>query len=98
LKEVLRRRLNHPEWRFPDLIVVDGGVGQIHAAEEVLKDLKVEIPIASVVKDERHKAREVVGSKQYVVGRERDILLVNSEAHRFAIGYHRKLRNKGFRI
>lgn len=93
LKEVLSRRLAHPEWRYPNLIVVDGGKGQLNVAKEI-----TDIPAVAVTKDERHKAREIVGSKQFVVGREKEILLVNAEAHRFAIGYHRKLRGKGFRI
>lgn len=98
LKEVLERRLTHPEWPMPQLIVVDGGVGQLNAAREVLKLRSLEVPVVAVTKDERHKAREVVGSKEYVEGREKSILLANAEAHRFAITYHRKLRSKGFRI
>jgi excinuclease ABC subunit C len=99
LREVISRRLGHPEWRFPNLIVVDGGKGQINAARKILDESGLEmIDVVSVVKDERHKPKEVVGSKQQVVGKEKEILLANSEAHRFAIGYHRKLRNKGFRI
>jgi excinuclease ABC subunit C len=93
LKEVLTRRLNHPEWRMPDIVVVDGGVAQLNAAKEIIKDRKIKI--FSVVKDERHKAREILGGgKKW----ERAILLANAEAHRFAIGYHRKLRSKGFRL
>ncbi len=98
LKEILTRRLGHSEWSLPQLVVVDGGAAQINGAEDVLQEFKLSIPVVSVVKDERHKAREVLGSKQYVVGREKAILLANAEAHRFAIGYHRKLRRKGFRI
>jgi excinuclease ABC subunit C len=98
LKEVLTRRLNHPEWRLPDLIVVDGGVGQINAAREVLKLRSLEVPVVSVVKDERHKARGIMGELGAKEKYEKAILLANSEAHRFAIGYHRRLRGKGFRI
>ncbi len=95
LKEVLSRRFAHPEWRFPNLVVVDGGKGQINAAKKVLAECGLEmIEVSAVVKDERHKAREIVGGK----GHEKEILLANAEAHRFAIGYHRKLRNKGFRL
>ncbi len=98
LKEVLIRRLNHPEWPMPNLIVVDGGVGQLNAAREV-----TQIPTVAVTKDERHKAREILGTKGLKGemggnGRDKAILLANSEAHRFAITYHRKLRGKGFRI
>lgn len=97
LKEVLTRRLAHPEWRFPDLIVVDGGKGQINVTKEVLGKAGLNIAVVSVVKDERHKAREILGSGQSSA-LTKSILLANSEAHRFAISYHRKLRGKGFRV
>ncbi|MGB3922286.1 MAG: GIY-YIG nuclease family protein [Minisyncoccia bacterium] len=98
LKETLERRLNHGEWRAPNLIVVDGGQGQLNAARAVLAKKNLKIPVAAVVKDERHKPKEVLGSKEYVIRRKREILLANSEAHRFAIGYHRKLRGKRFKM
>jgi excinuclease ABC subunit C len=101
LKEVVRRRLGHPEWQFPSLIVVDGGVGQINAAKEVLKNNNLDIPVVSVVKDDKHKAREVLGVQGISAENpslKKEILLANVEAHRFAITYHRKLRSKGFRI
>lgn len=94
LQETLIRRFAHPEWKFPDLVVVDGGKGQINAATEAIKKTGLNIKVVSVVKDERHKAREVMGDKKH----SREILLANSEAHRFAITYHRKLRGKGLRI
>lgn len=96
LKEVLERRFGHPEWRFPNLIVVDGGLGQLNAAKEVLKFLSLEVQVVSVVKDERHRARKILGLKGLTL--EKSILLANLEAHRFAIKYHRLLRSKGFRI
>lgn len=96
LREVIKRRLNHPEWDIPSVVVVDGGVAQLNAAKEEFGGKGVEV--VSVVKDERHRAREVLGNKKIVSTWEKSILLANSEAHRFAIGYHRKLRGKGFRI
>lgn len=98
LKEVLVRRLGHAEWTLPSLIVVDGGLPQINAAKEVLAERGFAIDVVSVVKDARHKAREILGEKKYVENHGKSILLANAEAHRFAIGYHRKLRGKGFRI
>ncbi|MBX4198111.1 hypothetical protein KW782_02125 [Candidatus Parcubacteria bacterium] len=91
LKEILRRRLGHLEWPMPNLIAVDGGQAQINAAETVLKERNFNIPVASVVKDERHKPREIMGNG---TNHEQSILLANSEAHRFAITYHRKKRDK----
>ncbi len=94
LKEILSRRLNHPEWRMPDLIVVDGGLAQLNAAQKI-----THIHVVAVTKDERHKAKHVIPKSRILNPEsERAILLANAEAHRFAIGYHRKLRGKGFRI
>ena len=93
LSEVLSRRLAHIEWRFPDLIVVDGGVAQKNAVEKILRKNGQNIPVVSVVKDERHKPREILGDKKWLKY-EREILLSNNEAHRFAIGFHKQLREK----
>ncbi len=97
LREIISRRFGHPEWRFPNLVVVDGGKGQINAARSELGKMGLEmIEVVSVVKDERHRARAILNLKDRSL--ERAVLLANSEAHRFAINYHRLLRNKGFRI
>lgn len=96
LKEVLERRLAHTEWPYPSLIVVDGGVAQINVAKMVLRVTGVSIPIVSVLKDERHKPKDIMGDKDFAVKYKREILLANSEAHRFAIAYHKKMRNKNF--
>lgn len=94
LKEILSRRLGHSEWPMPRLIVVDGATAQINAAHKVLHDLGISIPIVGVVKDEKHRPREIRGDKKHIAGVERDILLANAEAHRFAIGYHRSKSRK----
>ncbi len=98
LKEVIIRRLGHLEWTLPNLIVVDGGVGQINAVKQVLKERNFNIEVVSVVKDHRHKPKDFLGSKSDIKKYSRSILLAIAEAHRFAITYHRKLRSKGFRI
>lgn len=94
LAEVLQRRFGHQEWRYPRLIVVDGGVAQKNRAERVLKEMGIEIPVVSVVKDERHRPRNILGNRSYTQKYEREILLANAEAHRFAISYHRKVRSR----
>ena len=94
LSEVLRRRFNHPEWKFPNLVVVDGGRAQLNIAHNIAKEVDIKIKIVSVVKDEKHRAREIFGDINIWKGRERQIFLANSEAHRFAIKYHRELRDK----
>ena len=100
LEEMLIRRLRHPEWPMPKLIVVDGGIAQVHTAEKVLGERGIDIPVVGVVKDEHHKPKDfLVGKKSRITPAlsvfDRTILLANSEAHRFAIGFHRQLRGKG---
>ena len=96
LKEVLSRRLNHPEWEFPKAIVVDGGKVQKKAAESVLKEMEFAIPIVAVVKDERHRPREVIGTRSAGVS-ETDAVLANAEAHRFSLFRHRLARSRELR-
>ena len=106
LKEVLERRLNHSEWPYPGLIVVDGGIAQINTAKAVLAKMGLKINVVSVLKDERHKPKAILFPPRsdlkgaqgptLVKKYKREILLVNSEAHRFAIAYHKNMRNKNF--
>lgn len=96
LKEVLSRRLGHPEWHMPSAIVVDGGTTHKKAAERVLKDAGVSIPVAAVVKDERHRPREVIGA-QHAHITDADAVLANSEAHRFSLNRHRAARSRNMR-
>lgn len=94
LKEVLRRRFRHPEWTFPDYIVVDGNDIQVRAAQSVLKELSLPITIVAVVKDERHKAARILADKDTLAKYKFAILLANAEAHRYAIGFYRNLARK----
>lgn len=94
LKEVLVRRFNHGEWILPQLIVLDGGVAQLNAAQNVLKSLDLNIPTVSVVKDEFHRPRQILGDSKIKNKFEREIILANSEAHRFAIHFHRQIRGR----
>ncbi len=94
LAEIISRRLNHPEWRAPNLIVVDGGKAQLAAAKKVLAGAGVSWPVVAVTKDEHHRAKQVIGDTDLIQKYERDILLANSEAHRFAITYHRARRGR----
>lgn len=96
LKEVLERRLAHTEWAYPSLIVVDGGVAQLNTARAVLKKINAQIPLVSVLKDEKHKPKDIMGDREFSLKYQRQILLANSEAHRFAIAYHKKMRNRNF--
>lgn len=96
LAEVLERRLAHTEWPYPKLIVVDGGVAQINVASKLLEKSGIMIPVVSVLKDEKHKPKDILGDKATARKYEKEILLANSEAHRFAINYHKNMRNKNF--
>lgn len=95
LDEIIRRRANHPEWPHPSLVVIDGGRVHLARAKKALKEAGVTAEIVAVVKDERHRPREVLGPASIIHAHEPSILLANSEAHRFAIGRHRRaLRNR----
>ncbi len=94
LREILSRRLGHAEWPLPRLIVVDGGTVQMNVAKAVLAEFGMAIPVVGVVKDAKHRPRELRGLRQLTADPgqtlAKDILLANAEAHRFAIGFHRK--------
>jgi excinuclease ABC subunit C len=112
LTEVLTRRLNHSEWPLPEILVVDGGVGQLNVAIKVLKkylpaETFSKIKIVSVVKDDKHKAREILEAKTFSKKRsdaslpkstnlskslQKKIFLLNQDTHRFAIKFHRDKR------
>jgi excinuclease ABC subunit C len=96
LREMLSRRFNHPEWQYPDVMVIDGGLGQYGIAQEVIKELGIATTIVSVIKDEHHKPKAIHGDEVIIKKHKRDILLANSEAHRFAITFHKQTRAKKF--
>ena len=96
LAEILERRLAHTEWQYPRLIVVDGGKAQINTARKILTKYGIEIPVVSVLKNEFHKPKAIMGDKEYSQKYETGIILANSESHRFAIAYHKNMRNKNF--
>ncbi|KAB3533538.1 excinuclease ABC subunit UvrC [Alkaliphilus serpentinus] len=82
---------------FPDLILVDGGFGQVSSVEKALRDLHVEIPVCGMIKDDKHKTRglaycgeEIILDKQSSLFRL--IYKIQEEVHRFAISYHKTLR------
>lgn len=101
IAEVVRRRyrrLRNEGLVFPDLIVIDGGKGQLSSALAELKELQVEIPIISLAKREEEvflpNRRHAVNLPEGSLGL-RLLQRMRDEAHRFAIAYHRKLRSKG---
>ncbi|MBQ2250247.1 MAG: excinuclease ABC subunit C, partial [Lachnospiraceae bacterium] len=86
--------------RFPDLIMMDGGRGQVNVALKVLEELKLNIPVCGMVKDDNHRTRGLYyNNVEIPIDRFSEgfklITRVQDEAHRFAIEYHRSLRSKG---
>lgn len=84
---------------FPNLVMIDGGKGQVNVAKKVLKQLNITIPICGLVKDDFHRTRGIIYEGQEIkIPRNSDsfklITRVQDEAHRFAINYHRSLRDK----
>lgn len=94
LRELLERRFKHTEWREPQLLVLDGGRAHLRVATTVLAKLKKEIAVCAVVKDERHRPREIIGKRVLTQNHEASILLANSEAHRFSTSRHRRALRK----
>ena len=86
--------------RFPDLILMDGGKGQVHIAEQVLEKLGIDIPVCGMVKDDNHRTRGLYfHDREIPISHSTEgfklITRIQDEVHRFAIEYHRLLRSKG---
>lgn len=100
MKEIMTRRLVHSNWSLPNLILVDGGWGQINAVQKILDEKKIKIPVLGVAKGFDRKQDRLLVDPQNpelirVAELHKDIFLhVRDEAHRFAIRYHKLLRRK----
>ena len=112
MREVLTRRFTHGLKEreenaqlgkftvFPDLILMDGGKGQVNVALQVLDELRLNIPVCGMVKDDHHRTRGLYyNNEELPIDRSSEafrlITRIQDEAHRFAIEYHRQLRGKG---
>lgn len=112
MREVLTRRFTHglrerEESKelggftlFPDLILMDGGKGQVNVALEVLEELRLNIPVCGMVKDDYHRTRGLYYHNEEIpIDKSSEafrlVTRIQDEAHRFAIEYHRQLRSKG---
>ena len=112
MREVLTRRFTHglkerkenvelgKFTAFPDLILMDGGKGQVNVALQVLDELHLDIPVCGMVKDDHHRTRGLYYHNEEIpIDRSSEafrlITRIQDEAHRFAIEYHRQLRGKG---
>src|SRR3989344_5671613 len=97
MAEILRRRFSgrHTDWRTPSLVLVDGGLGQVNAAEKVLSDAGLKIPVVGIAKGAKRKNNRFVGSIPAGIDK-KTLIRLRDEAHKYAITYHPKLRGAGF--
>ncbi|WP_349405076.1 excinuclease ABC subunit UvrC [Clostridium perfringens] len=102
VNKIKERNLEYSKGKFcifPDLIMMDGGKGQVNIALEVLKDFGIEIPVCGLVKDDKHRTRGIIFNNEEIPIRRGSGLMnlitrVQDEVHRYAITYHRSLRDK----
>lgn len=112
MAEVIERRLNEYEkhkdegvgfGRMPDLILLDGGKGQVNAVSQVMKRMGYSIPLFGMVKDSKHRTRAITDAgREIAISNKRSVFTlvsnIQEEVHRFAIGYHRqKRKNTSFK-
>lgn len=105
MQEVIYRRFRRAQngdagfSHMPDIIFVDGGLGHVHAVQEVLDAMNLHIIVAGMVKDDRHRTRGLIVDEKEIDLKERPVLFryvttIQDEVHRFSIDYHHGLRNK----
>ena len=85
--------------RLPDLILLDGGKGQVHAVRDVMEKMDIDVPLFGLVKDDKHRTRAVTGDGgEIAISSRRQLFTflskMQDEVHRFAIGYHHARRSK----
>ena len=98
MREMLTRRLSHYE-NYPDLIMMDGGRGQVNIALKVMEAVGVHVPVCGMVKDDKHRTRGIYyNNVEIPISRDSEgfrlVTRIQDEAHRFAIEYHRSLRSR----
>lgn len=102
IKQIQEKKLEFSYGKFssfPDLIMMDGGKGQVNVALEVLEKLNINIPVCGLVKDDKHQTRGIIYNNNEIIIRRSSNLMqmirrIQDEVHRFAITYHRSLRDK----
>ena len=110
MQEVLYRRLRRLSSdtedesfkEIPDLILVDGGIGHVHAVEEVLKEVDLNLPIMGMVKNDKHQTERLVNDEHNIeLKKEMELLsliaAIQEEVHRYSISFHRQKRRKSQR-
>lgn len=102
VKAIQERNLEFSKGKFsifPDLIMMDGGKGQVNIALEVLEEYGIDIPVCGMVKDDKHATRGLIfNNEEIIIPRNSNLMhmitRIQDEVHRFAITYHRSLRDK----
>lgn len=97
MEEVIRRRFTDSKMKFyPNLLLIDGGKGQVNIVENVLKTLDIKIPVCGMVKDDNHRTRGLFyQNKEYNIKKSINLITrIQDETHRFAVTYHSLLRTK----
>lgn len=98
LKEIISRRFSRDGWTYPDLLLIDGGRGQVNAVKSVLEEKKIDLPVVGIAKGPARKKNEfILGEKNpefvaWVFGHQELLIRVRDEAHRFAISFNRNKR------
>lgn len=98
LKEIISRRFSRDGWTYPDLLLIDGGRGQVNAVKSVLEEKKIGLPVVGIAKGPARKKNEfILGEKNpelvaWVFGHQELLIRVRDEAHRFAISFNRSKR------
>lgn len=98
LKEIISRRFAHSEWGRPDLLLIDGGRGQVNAVKTILEEKNISIPVIGIAKGQKRQKNEfILGEKNpqlvaWVFGHQELLIRVRDEAHRFAISFNRSKR------
>lgn len=95
LREMLTRRFAREDWAMPDLLLIDGGKGQVNVAKEVLAGYGLKIPVVGLAKGAKRDRNDVIGVVPLGVKKE-TLISVRDEAHRFAIKYHKEIRKREF--
>ena len=105
MKEVMTRRykrLKENDESFPDLVLTDGGLGQVHAGVEVMNNLKLSIPVFGLFKNDKHQTKGLIDKNGKVYDLENNkslfflLVRMQDEVHRFAISFHHQKRSKNF--
>lgn len=102
MQEVLYRRFTHREWRKPNLLLIDGGLPQVHAVEQVLQAIHLSLPVVGIAKGPERKRNDLIITtsdeelRAACEKHHRILEAVRDEAHRFAITFHRDLRSRRF--